>query len=423
MSERLHELLEHIRSNDVSALRRALQSSPIPELNPTDGKPPLAFAKSIEAAQLLIDQGAKVECVGNWWAPGFGVMPQVDPQVGRFLVEQGAPLTPHAAAGLGLVDFLQERIDADPSTLSAKGGDGTTPLHFARDLPVATLLVDRGADVDARDDDHLSTPLQWLIGSRPEVSSYLYEQGATPDIFFAAAMGDKNLVNQLIEANRGCLALRVGKSSAGYPGIGYQGLGGTIYQWTLGFNSYPHQYAAMKGHSELCEHMIAESDTITQFLVACVMARTDAAWKIAQECPGIVESLDPVDWELLARYCWETNVNLEAVRLMLDLGFPVNHPESSHNYSPLHNASFGGYADVVELLLERGADVTLRDPSFHSTPLQHAIHCCCNDGRHPEGQYDRVVAALVDAGSPWEHLYPTGDPRIDAVLESRKGHR
>jgi hypothetical protein len=32
---------------------------------------------------------------------------------------------------------------------------------------------------------------------------------------------------------------------------------------------------------------------------------------------------------------------------MLDLGFPVAHPERSHGYTPLHNAAWAGSGDLV----------------------------------------------------------------------------
>ena len=44
--------------------------------------------------------------------------------------------------------------------------------------------------------------------------------------------------------------------------------------------------------------------------------------------------------------------------------------------------------------------------------------------RHPEGDFGRVVKSLIDAGSPWDALsYPTGDARIDNVLEPRMHER
>ncbi len=104
---------------------------------------------------------------------------------------------------------------------------------------------------------------------------------------------------------------------------------------------------------------------------------------------------------------------------MLDLGFPIEHPENSHGYAPLHNAAWGGYADLVDLLIERGAAVDRRDPTYKATPLGFAIHCCTQDGRHPEGEYGRVVESLLQAGSPWDpKIYPVGNDQIDEVLEA-----
>lgn len=105
---------------------------------------------------------------------------------------------------------------------------------------------------------------------------------------------------------------------------------------------------------------------------------------------------------------------------MLDLGWPIDHPETRHAYMPLHNAAWGGYADLVDLLIERGAPVDVRDPEYYGTPLGFAIHCCCVEGRHPEGEYTRVVTSLIDAGCPWDpSIYPTGHPKIDEALRAR----
>ena len=102
-------------------------------------------------------------------------------------------------------------LQADPSPIDARGGDGCTPLHFARDLATAEFLVSRGANIDARDEDHDSTPPQWGIGNAPEVSRYLLEQGAAPDIFLAAALGDFDLAARLVSENPLCVAYRIGR--------------------------------------------------------------------------------------------------------------------------------------------------------------------------------------------------------------------
>ena len=418
MTEQPHTLLTRaLETNDLTRIEALIREHPN-VLNAPNRRPVVTAARSIGTAERLLSLGADIEAVGEWWAPGFYTH-AVAADVGRFLVDQGAALTVHAAAGLGLVDHLTKFLAANPSQVDAKGGDGCTPLHFARTVEIAELLLSYGARIDARDDDHDSTPAQWLIGDAQEVAQFLLERGAAPDIFLAAALGDRDLAQKLIDANPGCLAHRIG-SSPDFPPIGHKGRGGSIYQWTLAFNSYAHQIALLKGHQELFDFLYDNSDTSTRLLVSCVLARRPEAEAIVAQNPDLVSSLPAADRELVARYCWETNTNYDAVKLMLDIGFPVAHPERSHGYSPLHNAAWAGSADLVDLLIERGHPVAIVDPTYKTTPLGFAIYDCTVEKRHPEGEFGRVVKSLIEAGSPWDpHVYPTGDPRIDEVLESQ----
>jgi ankyrin repeat protein len=324
--------------------------------------------------------------------------------------------TVHEAARAGQTHQLAEMLAIDPSLIDAKGMDARNPLHCAGTVAVAALLLEHGARIDARDEDHDSTPAQWRIGESPEVARFLLERGAKADIFLAAALGDLALAERLIAEDRDCLAHRIGKAPE-FPPIGHEGRGGTIYQWTLGFNSYPHQIALMKGHQAIFDFLYAESDTSTRFLVNCVLARRAEAEAIAKKHSEIVPELPDVDRELVAKYCWETNTNYNAVKLMLDLGFPVAHPERSHGYTPLHNAAWAGSGDLVELLIACGHPVDIRDLAYDATPLGYALHDCLVEKRHPEGEFARVAKALLEAGSPLKGVnYPTGDAAVDQVL-------
>lgn len=334
------------------------------------------------------------------------------------MVQHSVDQPAHEAARAGLTDTLSEMLARSPSLIDAKGMDARTPLHCAGTVAVAELLLNHGARIDARDEDHDSTPAQWLIGESPDVVRYLLERGAKSDIFLAAALGDVPLAEKLVAKDRGCLAHRIGKPPE-FPPVGHQGRGGTIYQWTLRFNSYPHQIALMKGRQPMFDFLYRASDTATRLLVNCVLARRAEAEAIAEERPEIVAGLPDVDRELVAKYCWETNTNYDAVKLMLDLGFPVAHPERSHGYTPLHNAAWAGSGDLVDLLIARGHAVDIRDPGHNATPLGYALYDCLVEKRHPEGEFARVVKALVQAGSPLEGVkYPTGDAAVDEALQS-----
>ncbi len=104
--------------------------------------------------------------------------------------------------GLGWPTTWQ-RCWTDPSLIHAKGIDARTPLHCAGTVAVAALLLDRGARIDALDEDHYSTPAQWLIGDSPEVVRFLLERGARADIFLAAALGDLRLAERLVSEQLG----------------------------------------------------------------------------------------------------------------------------------------------------------------------------------------------------------------------------
>src|ERR1700683_453711 len=89
----------------------------------------------------------------------------------------------HEVARAGLPDKLAEMLAIDPSLIDAKGMDARTPLHCAGTVAVAAVLLDHGARIDARDEDHDSTPAQWRISEAPDVARFLLERGAKADIF------------------------------------------------------------------------------------------------------------------------------------------------------------------------------------------------------------------------------------------------
>ena len=66
------------------------------------------------------------------------------------------------------------------------------------------------------------------------------------------------------------------------------------------------------------------------------------------------------------------------VRLLLDTGEDPNryNPDGFHSHStPLHQAVCASHADVVRLLVERGARLDMRDTIYQGTPLGWAIYC------------------------------------------------
>jgi hypothetical protein len=165
------DLIRALENDDVPVIEALIHDHP-DLLNASKVRPAVTAARSLATAERLLGLGADLEAVSAWWARGMYTR-EVAPDVARFLVERGATLTPHAAAGLGL-----RRIDV------------------ARKVKRRAAVAAFRDDVDARDEDHESTPAQSLIGEAPEVVRFLLESGATPDIFLAAALGDRSLAER-----------------------------------------------------------------------------------------------------------------------------------------------------------------------------------------------------------------------------------
>jgi len=67
----------------------------------------------------------------------------------------------------------------------------------------------------------------------------------------------------------------------------------------------------------------------------------------------------------------------DVVEFLLDAGAPPDRlrPWGPFPVTPLHGAAWAGWPHVVSLLLARGADATVRDPTYDATPRGWAEHC------------------------------------------------
>ena len=381
------------------------------------GRPPLLAARSPEMVDLLLEAGADIDKMVEFWSPGFWLQ-EVALEVSSHLLAKGAVPTVHAAAALGQFKTVRDLLDDDPGLLEAPGGDGATPLHFARTVEVAELLIDRGANLDARDTDHRSTPAQWRIQASPEVTRLLLNRGATPDVFVAAGLGDLELARQVLATDPDCVTYRIGNNKGPYPGIGFAGTGGTILQWQLGFNLAPQEVAMQRGHRAVYDLLMETTPPKHKLQIACMLTDRELALSLLASHSKLVDEFDDEDRTLLAKACWETNNDTEAIRLMLDCGFPVGIREHNHGYSPLHNASWSGNAEVVRLLLEHGHPADLIDPQHDASAVGYAIHSATEARCYPDVDYGGVVDALIKAGLDGCLAdYPVGHEEIDAVLK------
>jgi ankyrin repeat protein len=407
-----------VEAGDVDHVRQLLRSHPdlVSKINePMFGfKSPAAHVArtNLELLDLLLAHGADLNARSSWEMGGFGVLEQVNPDEAAPLIARGARIDVWAAANLGMMAELVAAIAGDPSLVHAKGGDGKRPLHFARTIPIARFLLEHGAEIDARDDDHDSTPAQHLIADRPEVAGFLVAQGAKSDLLLTAALGDVGLVRRHLDADPGSIAMRVDRDW--FAMIDTAPNGGHIYQWTLGFHVSAFDVARKRGHSDVLDLLLERAGPLDRLLDALWCgddARGDA---VLVANPQLVTRAPEKALHQVADAA--RNNNLAAVSAMLRRGFPVT-ALSQHGATPLHWAAFHGNPHMVADVLGYNPSIEAQDRQFHGTAMGWLIHGALNPWGSSTGRHHQCAHLLLVAGAQVdEALLPTGHDGVDRVL-------
>jgi len=143
--------------------------------------------------------------------------------------------------------------------------------------------------------------------------------------------------------------------------------------------------AARKGRGNLLKLFAQrgfpiELTGVDRLIAACAMDNARTVREIREREPKLVRELLAQGSTLLAEFAGTWNT--AGVRHLLDLGVPVNARYEGDGYfdiakdsTALHVAAWQSRPDLVRLLIERGADVKVRDAKGR-TPLQLANKAC-----------------------------------------------
>ena len=260
-------------------------------------------------------------------------------ELAEYLIERGATIDAHAAAGLDMSARLVELIREDPEVVNALGSDGMSPLHFAATPQIAELLLAHGADINLRDRDHNGTPAQWAIGSRPEVCQYLLEQGAEGDIVLYCVTGDIERAKAALQENPALLDLRIDhKVPKGYT-VGSHGSeeidevpGGHVYAYKVG--------------------------PTMPLLEIALQARQPAIVEMLMECGYQIKLRE---WYMIAGQGPRNMDRL--VKMFLEKGLDINACQQHRRgmWAPLHWLAQRGLTHGIACLLKNGADPNITD--------------------------------------------------------------
>ncbi|WP_349958437.1 ankyrin repeat domain-containing protein [Rhizobium sp. ZPR3] len=334
----------------------------------------------------------------------------------------------HIAAALGDADSIGRWLDRQPQLLDRKGGPhDLTPLMcaaYARvpgrsSLPAAHELVRRGADVNAFFLDagqYRFTVLTGVFGEgeagkdrqppHPECEAFarlLLDAGAE-------ANDSQALYNRMFERDDICLKLLIEYGlSAGDKNNWLVREDGkfvensqTVFDYQLAWalehrmgervrllvengadvnkivnGRTPYEWARLGGDAELAGYLERKG------AVAVRLKPEDWAYlqikagdidaeqinKVFKQMPGgsdidIAVAMQRHHPAMLHDAAGEND--LEAVGRMLALGLDVNAMTSR---TPLHEAALHGHIGMAKLLIEHGADTSIRDPNFHAPAI------------------------------------------------------
>jgi ankyrin repeat protein len=372
---------------------------------------------------VLLRAGANIQKRTEWWAGGFGVLDDCDPGMLDFLMERGAVPDAQSASRLGMMAKLRELVAADPGLVRARGADGQTPLHFASTVEVAEFLLANGAEIDARDVDHESTPAQYMLRvghkrhysrDRQDVARYLVSRGCRTDILMASALGDVDLVRRHLDADAECIYMSV--SEKWFPNQDPRA-GGTIYIWMLGANRTAHSVARDFGHEEVFQLLMERTPEDLKLALACELGDEAIFHEFLSKHPDAAQTLSEADRQKLPAAA--QNNNTKAVRLMLQAGWPVDTP-GEMGATALHWAGFYGNAEMTREILRFLPVLELKSREHAGTPLGWAIFGSGNGWHRDTGDFAGTVQALLAAGA----VTPPGAGELEpseAVLEVLRG--
>jgi ankyrin repeat protein len=372
-----------------------------------------------ETIDVLLGAGADIRKRTDWWAGGFGVLDDCDPGLAEFLIERGAVVDAHAASRLGWMPKLKELVAADPDVVHARGGDGQTPLHFASTVEVAEFLLAQGAEIDARDVDHESTAVQYMLRvdhkrhyphDRQDVARYLVAQGCKTDILMASALGDADLVQRHLDSDPDCIRMSV--SEKWFPKQNPHA-GGSIYIWTLGHHRTAHSVARDFGHEDVFRLLMERTPEELKLALACELGDETVFHEYLAKYPGAAKTLSEADLRKLPDAA-QTN-NTGAVRLMLEAGWPVD-TRGDAGATALHWSGFHGNATMAREILRFHPTLELKSREYAGTAVSWTVFGSGNGWHRKTGDYVGTMRALLEAGATIPPNAQELEPS-DAVME------
>lgn len=170
----------------------------------------------------------------------------------------------------------------------------------------------------------------------------------------------------------------------------------------------PYREAVYHGNEAVAEYLAASGaetfplDDLDRFAGACISGDGDRARALLARDPSLIAGLGDRGDALMENAVGSDN--RDAVRLMAGLGFDVN-------ACGMHDAARYGHLDMIKLLVDLGADVSLRDSGHGISALGFASH----------HQQDHVIDYLAQFAGIHRAVQSDLLERVRVLLEEDSG--
>ena len=258
------------------------------------------------------------------------------------------------------------------SKRGAKQWGGLTPLLFAAregNLETVKILLDAGADVNQTSEYGWTALLVTTQNRYYKLGAYLLQRGADPNIQNGGGWNPLYIATDNRNIERGeyptrkpdmdhleyirlLLAAKANPNQRMHSSTETR----TVFtnQWLFEEGATPFLRAAQSGDIVLMKLLLghgADPSIPTDHKVTPLMVASGIGW---------VEGVT---------YEWSPEQTLETVKMLLDLGANVNAQDELDGRTALMGAAHKGRDDVVQLLVDRGAD-----PALHDIGSRDSIH-------------------------------------------------
>ena len=366
-------LLEAAFHSNPEIIQALLGAGADPNAAGPDGQTPLmlvARGSNVAAAKLLLELGASPKATESqrqqtalMWAAANSQGPMV-----RLLIERGAEVDAKTAT-----DLMTPLVSGEPRAQPRSPGGMTALMFASREgcLECVAAMVEKGAAIDLPDPEGV-TPLLWAIwNTRFDVAKYLIEHGAdvnrwdwwgrTP-LYLAVdyvtlphgGRPDQPSLDQTLPIDIVRLLLDKGadpnpqlKMTAPMRATGNdRGLDTMLTPGTTPLIRAAKAFDAESMRALLeygADISLTTSRNMTATLAASGMGSVDADTRGYYTTSDVQERA------------------IAVLDLMLQHGGPINGKAGQFAQTPLHGAAFWGWNQVVEFLLQKGADINLAD--------------------------------------------------------------